>query len=390
MSLTRTHSSLKFKLTFCISLYYSSAPQHRSSQTARNFHFNFHQLFFLFAFAPFRFVFIQRDDREIWSNTCWHIKFVICHRTCSEIPCNRCLRQPIATALRRRPCRRRRRCSRSDRPGSHKTPIHFPRHTRRNQTMGRWATGGPANFRRSTNRFRGHQRRPPVSREVHAQSNRFWIVNASKKRSATKIVRCAVRNRRKTTRTTNRRRLSSGVTTMAWTMSGTRPTEHQTIARRPAIRNYCAKFARNTSARVRRCKYTCAHTPATSRSPATCARNRFRPRAIWRLVPLDGHLKRRAYLTSRNFCLDFQVHMGTHMWTNASARRGRRMSFEIPPNFPPPPNHFMHTRPEMFHPYMNSAAMFQQKVSRTPHSPLSPQSTHSVQSHRVVSKLTST
>lgn len=58
--------------------------------------------------------------------------------------------------------------------------------------------------------------------------------------------------------------------------------------------------------------------------------------------------------------------MGTHMWTNASARRGRRMSFEMPPNFPPPPNHFMHARPEMFHPYINSAAMFQQKVSELP------------------------
>lgn len=62
-----------------------------------------------------------------------------------------------------------------------------------------------------------------------------------------------------------------------------------------------------------------------------------------------------------------QVHMGTHMWTNASARRGRRMSFEMPPNFPPPPpSHFLHARPEMFHPYMNSAAMFQQKVSQSP------------------------
>lgn len=61
-----------------------------------------------------------------------------------------------------------------------------------------------------------------------------------------------------------------------------------------------------------------------------------------------------------------QVHMGTHMWTNASARRGRRMSFEMPPNFPPPPpSHFMHARPDMFHPYMNSAAMFQQKVSQS-------------------------
>lgn len=58
--------------------------------------------------------------------------------------------------------------------------------------------------------------------------------------------------------------------------------------------------------------------------------------------------------------------MGTHMWTNASARRGRRMSFEMPPNFPPPPNHFMHARPEMFHPYMNSAALFQHKVSELP------------------------
>lgn len=63
-----------------------------------------------------------------------------------------------------------------------------------------------------------------------------------------------------------------------------------------------------------------------------------------------------------------QVHMGTHMWTNASARRGRRMSFEMPSNFPPPPpTHFMHARPEMFHPYMSSAAMFQQKVSHSQH-----------------------
>lgn len=70
--------------------------------------------------------------------------------------------------------------------------------------------------------------------------------------------------------------------------------------------------------------------------------------------------------SSRFISIGYQVHMGTHMWTNASARRGRRVSFELPPNFPPPPNHFMHVRPELFHPYMNSAAMFQQKVSQSP------------------------
>jgi len=28
---------------------------------------------------------------------------------------------------------------------------------------------------------------------------------------------------------------------------------------------------------------------------------------------------------------DVQVHMGTHMWTNGTSRRGRRMSLELPP-----------------------------------------------------------
>lgn len=56
-----------------------------------------------------------------------------------------------------------------------------------------------------------------------------------------------------------------------------------------------------------------------------------------------------------------QVHIGTHMWTNGSSRRGRRMSFDVSTNFPPV-NHLMNARPEMFHPFVNTA-LFQHKVS---------------------------
>lgn len=49
------------------------------------------------------------------------------------------------------------------------------------------------------------------------------------------------------------------------------------------------------------------------------------------------------------------------MWTNGAARRGRRMSFEMPVNFPQN-SQFLHGRPEMFHPFVTNAAS-QQTVS---------------------------
>lgn len=48
--------------------------------------------------------------------------------------------------------------------------------------------------------------------------------------------------------------------------------------------------------------------------------------------------------------------MGTHMWTNPTSRRGRRMSLELPMHrpggLPTDAPEFMQRRPEMFFPYL--------------------------------------
>lgn len=41
--------------------------------------------------------------------------------------------------------------------------------------------------------------------------------------------------------------------------------------------------------------------------------------------------------------------MGTHMWTNGPARRGRRMTLELPPNYP-----FLQRRLDLFHPFLST------------------------------------
>lgn len=64
-----------------------------------------------------------------------------------------------------------------------------------------------------------------------------------------------------------------------------------------------------------------------------------------------------------------QVHMGTHMWTNGTSRRGRRMSLELPPlqianNVKE--TDFLQRRPEIYyHPFLPSPflnGIHQQKV----------------------------
>lgn len=47
--------------------------------------------------------------------------------------------------------------------------------------------------------------------------------------------------------------------------------------------------------------------------------------------------------------------MGTHMWSNPTSRRGRRMSLELPMHRPgslSQETEFMQKRPEMFFPYL--------------------------------------
>lgn len=41
--------------------------------------------------------------------------------------------------------------------------------------------------------------------------------------------------------------------------------------------------------------------------------------------------------------------MGTHMWTSGPARRGRRMTLELPPNYP-----FLQRRLDLFHPFLST------------------------------------
>lgn len=52
----------------------------------------------------------------------------------------------------------------------------------------------------------------------------------------------------------------------------------------------------------------------------------------------------------------FQVHMGTHMWSNPTSRRGRRMSLELPMHRPAgsltSDSDFLPRRPDIFFPYL--------------------------------------
>lgn len=66
-----------------------------------------------------------------------------------------------------------------------------------------------------------------------------------------------------------------------------------------------------------------------------------------------------------------QVHMGTHMWTNGTSRRGRRMSLELPPlqiGNNAKDTDFLQRRPEIYyHPFLPSPflnGIHQQKVRR--------------------------
>lgn len=67
-----------------------------------------------------------------------------------------------------------------------------------------------------------------------------------------------------------------------------------------------------------------------------------------------------------NWCT-FQVHMGTHMWTNGASRRGRRMSLDLPPlPITPKDSDFLHRRPDLFYPYLPAPFLngMQQKVTK--------------------------
>lgn len=120
------------------------------------------------------------------------------------------------------------------------------------------------------------------------------------------------------------------------------------------------------SAPVRRCRFTCAPTQATSPSSATSARRPSPPRGISRCdscLPPHYHPSR-AHPQIPTACdHSLQVHMGTHMWTNPTSRRGRRMSLELPMRPGPGPGpgpggaptaeqEFMQRRPELFFPYL--------------------------------------
>lgn len=67
---------------------------------------------------------------------------------------------------------------------------------------------------------------------------------------------------------------------------------------------------------------------------------------------------------------DVQVHMGTHMWTNGTSRRGRRMSLELPPlqiANTVKETDFLQRRPEIYyHPFLQPGpflnGIHQQKV----------------------------
>lgn len=61
--------------------------------------------------------------------------------------------------------------------------------------------------------------------------------------------------------------------------------------------------------------------------------------------------------------------MGTHMWTNGSSRRGKRMTVEFG-NHPPIPMNpgdaeLLKQRPDLFYPYMPAAFLngIQQKIN---------------------------
>ena len=62
---------------------------------------------------------------------------------------------------------------------------------------------------------------------------------------------------------------------------------------------------------------------------------------------------------------NFQVHMGTHMWSNGASRRGRRMSLDLPPiPMTPKDSEFLQRRPDLFYPYLPAPFLngMQQKV----------------------------
>ena len=64
----------------------------------------------------------------------------------------------------------------------------------------------------------------------------------------------------------------------------------------------------------------------------------------------------------------FQVHMGTHMWSNGASRRGRRMSLDLPPiPMTPKDSEFLQRRPDLFYPYLPAPFLngMQQKVTTT-------------------------
>lgn len=67
------------------------------------------------------------------------------------------------------------------------------------------------------------------------------------------------------------------------------------------------------------------------------------------------------------FYLLFQVHMGTHMWSNGASRRGRRMSLDLPPiPMTPKDSEFLQRRPDLFYPYLPAPFLngMQQKVKK--------------------------
>lgn len=68
----------------------------------------------------------------------------------------------------------------------------------------------------------------------------------------------------------------------------------------------------------------------------------------------------------------WQVHMGTHMWSNGASRRGRRMSLDLPPiPMTPKDSEFLQRRPDLFYPYLPAPFLngMQQKVYPTIETP---------------------
>lgn len=58
--------------------------------------------------------------------------------------------------------------------------------------------------------------------------------------------------------------------------------------------------------------------------------------------------------------------MGTHMFTNGTSRRGRRMSLDLPPlPITPKDSEFLQRRPDLFYPYLPAPFLngVQQKVN---------------------------